>query len=290
MPTEAFDPQTGEVIEKKAPPKGGMPQEVAQAVTCVMRDIKRLGKDERNQFSKYDFVSIDKFLETTGPLMAQHGLFIVMDEREWELKRFKSEDKETGWLFMSYDVTLFHQIGVSFGPIRRNVTVPALGAQAFGSAQSYVLKQFLRGLFMIPTGDKDDPDLNAEAQVPSSGAQRPVQQREAQRPPQSPPPPPSPPAPAYKPTEIRPGAVSEPANDAAIEVEKLRSDYRRIKAQLEACRDQVVLDEVLNRESETMSKIFAIPGGSSAKEVLDKIIAGKMDSFGGWAKPSDVPI
>ena len=43
--------------------------------------------------------------------------------------------------------------------------VQATGAQAFGSAQSYALKQFLRSLFMIPTGDKDDPDNDATKDI-----------------------------------------------------------------------------------------------------------------------------
>ena len=32
------------------------------------------------------------------------------------------------------------------------------GGQSLGSSQSYILKQFLRGLLFISTGDKDDLD------------------------------------------------------------------------------------------------------------------------------------
>src|SRR3954471_22040307 len=43
--------------------------------------------------------------------------------------------------------------------------VLATGAQAFGSAQSYALKQFMRAMFMISTGEKDDPDFQATQDV-----------------------------------------------------------------------------------------------------------------------------
>jgi len=51
------------------------------------------------------------------------------------------------------------------------VMVPANGAQAAGSAQSYALKQFMRGLFLIPTGDADDPDKSG-IEIASKGEQQ----------------------------------------------------------------------------------------------------------------------
>ena len=51
--------------------------------------------------------------------------------------------------------------GESIGPLHRSIMVPAsMGSQAFGSAQSYALKQFLRSLFQISTGEKDQ-DIDA---------------------------------------------------------------------------------------------------------------------------------
>ena len=44
--------------------------------------------------------------------------------------------------------------------------VPARGAQAFGAAQSYALKQFMRSLFQIPTGDREDADFGAPERLP----------------------------------------------------------------------------------------------------------------------------
>jgi hypothetical protein len=49
------------------------------------------------------------------------------------------------------------------GPFRRHVDVPRNGPQAFGAAQSYVLKQFFRAQFQIATGEADDPDFGKRA-------------------------------------------------------------------------------------------------------------------------------
>src|SRR3546814_3442514 len=58
----------------------------------------------------------------------------------------------------SSDVCSSDLSGERAGPIYKTVMVQANGAQAAGSAQSYAIKQFMRGQFMIPTGDADDPD------------------------------------------------------------------------------------------------------------------------------------
>lgn len=147
-----------------------MPPDIATAIVKVMAGVKKLAKDEKNQFAKYDFVSIDNFLEAVNPLCAEAGLFFVMDETAWEIKKAPNEHgKDVGWLYMTYDVMLAHAGGSLYGPLRRNVIVQASGAQAFGSAQSYVLKQLMRGLFQIPTGDKDDPDFGDKGNPPAKG-------------------------------------------------------------------------------------------------------------------------
>jgi hypothetical protein len=52
------------------------------------------------------------------------------------------------------------------------VALPISGPQAYGAAQSYVEKQFLRQVFKIPTGDKDADDTAPSTDAPGgrSGA------------------------------------------------------------------------------------------------------------------------
>ncbi len=49
MDGDAYDQTTGEVI---APPRNGMPTEIARAVIGVMRDVRTLGNDTRNDHAR----------------------------------------------------------------------------------------------------------------------------------------------------------------------------------------------------------------------------------------------
>lgn len=149
-----------------------MPAEVAAAINAVMANIKTLGKDDRNKHQGYDFVSTDKFLAAVCPLCADAGLVILQDEESISIASQESTDqygktKVQAWLTARYSFVLAHKGGAAYGPLHRTVMVLATGAQAFGSAQSYALKQFLRSLLQISTGDKDDADLQPAEDLPT---------------------------------------------------------------------------------------------------------------------------
>jgi hypothetical protein len=42
------------------------------------------------------------------------------------------------------------------------------GPQTFGAAESYVRKAFMRGLYMVPTGEKDGDELAARDDAPAT--------------------------------------------------------------------------------------------------------------------------
>ena len=152
----------------KLPP---MPPEIAKAVIAVKRKIERIGKDETNTFAKFKYTSVDAFYEAVGPIMAEAGLFDLVQERSMEVT-MREVAKDNGdvrkslWLTGEYDIWMYHESGAQFGPIPRTIIVPATGPQAFGSGQSYVEKYFLRALFKIPTGDAD-ADSERQEGVPT---------------------------------------------------------------------------------------------------------------------------
>lgn len=138
------------------------PPKLAAALIAVSGDVKQLGKSERNEFAKYNFVSVDRFYEAIGSLMAKHGVHVIPDCVESEVIANAKTGKpllRERWAF-----TILHESGESAGPFHRTVTVPAEGAQAHGSSESYAQKQFLRGVFRVPTGDKDDADYGDKAE------------------------------------------------------------------------------------------------------------------------------
>lgn len=129
------------------------------AVAAAMGEVKRIAKDNRNSEQKYDFASIDDFMAMVGPICAKHGLVTVIDERGVEFAEKQGKFGATQWVRLTYAITTFHVGGDQLPTVTRHVEVIRSGPQSYGAAQSYVLKQYYRGLLAIPTGDGDDPDF-----------------------------------------------------------------------------------------------------------------------------------
>lgn len=162
------------------PEKTTMPKTVAEAVNKVMAGMKKLPKSEKNQHGGYNFASIDAFLAAMNPLCAEAGLFIVQTETAFETVQLQARNGAQTWLNMGFDFTLVSSAGEMWGPVHRSVMVQFTGAQAFGSAQSYAQKQFMRSLFQIATGDQDDAECQAPVDDVPSG-QKSASKRQAQR-------------------------------------------------------------------------------------------------------------
>lgn len=140
--------------------------EVMAAVSKAMGKVQAIAKTARNTDQKYDFASVDDFLAALNPICADAGLVIMMQEVECEGFTRQGKYNETAWLRMVFEFTVGHASGQTLPPVRRSVEVIRSGAQAYGSAQSYALKQFLRALLLVPTGDKDDADYGEKGDGP----------------------------------------------------------------------------------------------------------------------------
>lgn len=133
-------------------------------IASVIVELGVLGKESRNAFDKYDYASIDKFLEHVREVIGAAGLVVLQDEISVEHFERQAGGKKKPWQTYVYEFSIIDEAGDSTKPLRRTVSVPFNGAQASGSAQSYALKQFLRSTFLIATGDKvelNDADANA---------------------------------------------------------------------------------------------------------------------------------
>jgi hypothetical protein len=132
--------------------------EILRALAKAMGQVQKIAKDSRNKHDGYNFASIDDFLALVNPICAENGLIVHMQEASREDFERKGKFGDNAWMRQSFDLTLFHVSGQSLPPVTRTVEVLRNGAQAYGSAQSYALKQFWRAILLIPTGDKDDAD------------------------------------------------------------------------------------------------------------------------------------
>lgn len=136
------------------------PEPIAKAVIQVMASLGTLVKGNENKFDKYNFASIDDFIEFVRPHTIDAGLFIIPNEADEPrlVDVTKKDGKPMAMWWSRFAFQLVHVSGASYGPIYKTVMVQASGAQSAGSAQSYAEKQLMRGLFKIPTRDGDDPD------------------------------------------------------------------------------------------------------------------------------------
>ena len=136
-----------------------MPKNIALAINEVCRNAVKLNKTNKNNYQDYNFASIDDFLEVYGSTIAEAGISIIMDEVQ-----SRTESKV---LEIVFNFIIVHKDGDMWQhPLRRSIRVQSSsGSQAYGIAQSYCLKQFLRGIFMIPTGESKDaiPEPDADS-------------------------------------------------------------------------------------------------------------------------------
>lgn len=154
--SDTYDAETGEIAPH-------MPPAIAEAIIAVKKQVKQLGSDEKNQHGGYGYVSVDKFYDVIGKLMASAGLALLIDETSADVRE---GGKGNPWLFTRYDCRFMHESGAMGPAMRRSCALPVSGPQAFGAAQSYIEKQLLRQVFKIPTGEKDADDV-AQTDAPA---------------------------------------------------------------------------------------------------------------------------
>jgi len=131
-----------------------MPKNIATAINEIMLKLQKpLEHDAENKFQKYKYTSIDGFLKQVHPVCADAGLIIVPHEQSSEISPSGKN------LTVVYQYILVHKDGDTWDfPTTKHIVVPFGNGTAMGTAQSYALKQFMRSLFQLSTGEQDDLD------------------------------------------------------------------------------------------------------------------------------------
>jgi hypothetical protein len=137
-----------------------MTPNIAAAMIKIAQAVPQLGKADRNQFAKYNYVSIDKYYEGIAKLAAANG--IMWQPREIHTAIEKDVGKD-GALRITYAFDLYHESGDAIEEFSKfTILHPIQGAQTAGSALSYADKLFMRSAFKVVTGEQDadasDPD------------------------------------------------------------------------------------------------------------------------------------
>lgn len=160
-------------------PRPKMPPEIAKAIVQALGMVKRLENDSENKFQHYKYASVDAFFEALGPILSACKIFSVAHEVNSEVVSMSSTDdrnvsKTSNWLVVSYEMMIYHESGIEFGPLPRRIQVVAAGPQAYGAAASYAEKFLWRGILKIPTGDADVDDMDQRGLPDRRDARRPA--------------------------------------------------------------------------------------------------------------------
>ena len=143
---------------------------VNAAIAKAMGEIQGVVKADKNAHGNYNFASIDGFLGGCKQPCAENGLHPQINTLSYA--PFAGNNNKQ-WATYEYEIHMAHESGEETAPVKTFVSLPITGAQTSGSAQSYALKQYLRGLFLIQTGEVDDPDFKAtiELELPNAESQ-----------------------------------------------------------------------------------------------------------------------
>ena len=120
-------------------------------------------KDARNEHSRYDYASADAVYRHVRGVIFGAGLTVVQTEKELEFEsRTNKAGKVSTWCRAVYDLG-FAEVGQKPKVVEQvTVMVQITGSQSLGAARTYALKYWLRGKFLLATGDQAE-DLDGQA-------------------------------------------------------------------------------------------------------------------------------
>ena len=137
----------------------GFPADIAAAINKVMGDVTYVKKGATNSFQNYKYASDGAILAKVQPAMAEAGLMFFQDEVKREFIA------ESQLLAITYTFTLAHKSGsvwpVSYHRTGMSACRNSKGGfddKASNKCQTAARKYFILGLFLIPTGEDEDPD------------------------------------------------------------------------------------------------------------------------------------
>jgi hypothetical protein len=137
-----------------------MTPNIASAMVRIAQAIPQIGKADRNQFARYNYVSIDKYYEAVAKIAAANG--ILWQPREVAHEIIPNVGKD-GSVKTTYAFDLYHESGDLIEEFSKFTILHAIqGAQTAGSAASYADKLFMRTAFKVITGEEDADATNPE--------------------------------------------------------------------------------------------------------------------------------
>lgn len=136
---------------------------IFKKMSDVMKQVKAVGKDQKNTVQNFKFRGIDQFINALYPALTANGVFMTPrvvsatnETREVERSNGKKGVDRTVNLLVEYDFYAEDGSKVTVGPIAAEGLDS--GDKATNKAMSGALKYALIQTFSIPTEDLADQD------------------------------------------------------------------------------------------------------------------------------------
>lgn len=145
------------------------PTDVFTALWAVMRDVRYVGKNGRNEDQNYPFRGIDDVMNALGPAMRRHGLLMFPKVMRRDHERFPKPNNKFGTA-VQVDVRYRFLFAPGGKDDYVDVEVPGesidASDKATAKAMSVALRTAMLQTFALPTYDTDPDQHNPEIQAP----------------------------------------------------------------------------------------------------------------------------
>ena len=182
MNTDEFDAITNIPLYEPPHVVEPVPAEITKAICQVMLSMtEAIPKRGRNDFAKFNFVSVDDIYAKISRHMAQAGLVVLTLEESAAEDRIQSGGKTGLFITFKFKFVLAAE-GKTWTDksFVRSVRAQCTGPQSFAAAQSFAEKSFLRSLFKLATGDSElDQERQADTLEDQVGGAAPVNKRKS---------------------------------------------------------------------------------------------------------------
>ena len=143
-------------------------QSIIKALADVMRDIKYVGKDGKNDFDNYNFRGIDGVMNAVGPVFRKHGVVAIPEVVDYKRATVESSN---GRAMTSVALQMrVHFYGPAGDSIDATVWGEAFdrGDKATAKAHSVAFRTALLQTLCLPTQDPDPDEFSYQISKTSS--------------------------------------------------------------------------------------------------------------------------
>lgn len=148
IPIDAPAPLQGKIVLPDDTPN------LWQRIAAIMRDLEPVTKDARAdaRIGGFPYASPDAVFEAVRPLLGEHGVGVLQNIDDHEVRVLKGRDQEYTEIVLRMSVTL---VNCDEPRDRESVLVIADG-KSFSSAYSHALKRALQCWFVMSSAEDDE--------------------------------------------------------------------------------------------------------------------------------------